>query len=139
MFLVQLIYASRGTEGLTDNDIEQITEAARRNNQALFVSGLLCYGNGSFLQCLEGSRSSVNRIYHKILRDDRHDSVVLLDYREITARQFPAWTMGYIPEAELGEAVNLRFSGNPEFDPFHMNGEGCHEMMLYLRDLVGMN
>tara|TARA_Y100001951_G_scaffold21856_1_gene16832 strand:+ start:3806 stop:4006 length:201 start_codon:yes stop_codon:yes gene_type:complete len=46
-----------------------------------------------FLQCLEGSRSNVNKIYHRILNDKRHRDPIILDYQEIEARDFSAWEM----------------------------------------------
>ena len=126
MYLVRLVYASRVVRPLDDGDLEQILHSARENNQAAGVTGMLCFHRKFFLQCLEGSRSQVNRIYQHILNDKRHEEIVILDYQE----------MGYMPESTLTESVNMKYSGTPEFTPFEMLGESCHQMMIELKSTV---
>jgi hypothetical protein len=136
MFLVRLIYVSEVDDGFTKTDIEQILTSARRLNTKLSVTGLLCFSNRYFLQCLEGGRSEVNQIYRNICQDARHKQVTLLDYKEAVAREFDTWSMGYMPESSLTFEMNLRYSGNSEFSPYQMSGESCHQMMLELSKTV---
>jgi hypothetical protein len=42
------------------------------HNAAHAVSGVLCQGQGLYLQVLEGERAEVNRLYARILQDRRH-------------------------------------------------------------------
>lgn len=60
----------------------------------------------------------------------------MLDNKEIMTREFDKWQMGYIPESSLTKPINLKYSGNPEFDPYEMSGESAHQLMLALRDSV---
>jgi hypothetical protein len=60
MLLVRLIYASQPSESFKLEDIEKIVVSARQNNVAKAVTGLLYFNQHYFLQCLAGSRSSVN-------------------------------------------------------------------------------
>ncbi len=136
MYLVRLLYASKITAQLTQDDIEQILKSARKNNEKEEVTGLLCFNRKFFLQCLEGSRSSVNKIYHSISNDKRHDKLILLDYKEINSREFANWSMGYMPEMALTEDLNLKYSGSSEFDPYKMSGESCHQMLYELSTTV---
>lgn len=64
---VRLIYASRAAETFKPREVSIILAASQRNNPPLGVTGLLFLGNGFFFQCLEGSRTAVNKIYNKIL------------------------------------------------------------------------
>lgn len=96
---------------------------------------MLCFNRKYFLQCLEGSRTNVNNAYHKILNDKRHSRIVLLDYKEITKREFSNWSMGYMPESSLTAPTSLKFSGKNEFSPYEMSGESAHQMMLELKDI----
>ena len=132
MHLVRLVYASKVTEELTQDDIQQILDSARSNNEKEQVTGLLCFNRKYFLQCLEGSRSSVNKIYHAISNDNRHDKLELLDYREINVREFADWSMGYMPEMALTEDLNLKYSESTDFNPYKMSGESCHKMLIEL-------
>lgn len=136
MFLVRLVYASSITEGFNEEEIKKILETARKTNQDLQVTGMLCFAQKYFLQCLEGGRTNVNEIYHKILNDSRHNNIVLLDYKEIVQREFSEWTMGYIPESKLTRPLNLLFSPTADFNPYHMSGESCHQLMLSLKETI---
>ena len=136
MFLVRLVYASSKAKEFDLDDVSQIIDSARENNKKCSVTGLLCFNRKYFLQCLEGSRSQVNRIYHRILNDERHDRIVLLDYKEIIEREFNDWWMGYMPESSLTAPLNMKYSGTPEFNPYEMLGESAHQMMLELRDTL---
>jgi hypothetical protein len=136
MFLIRLIYASAVSDEFDHQEIEPILEVARKKNYESNITGLLCFNNKFFLQCLEGSRSKVNATYQRILNDPRHDNVVMLDYKEIYQRDFDSWSMGYIPKTELTRNMNMRFSPSPDFNPYEMSGESAHRMMLSLRDNV---
>lgn len=135
MFLTRLVYASTISEDFNCDDIEGILAVARKNNKQNNITGMLCFNRKYFLQCLEGSRTNVNNAYHKILNDNRHSRIVMLDYKEITMREFSDWAMGYMPESSLTAPTNLKYSGKSEFIPYEMSGESAHQMMLALKDL----
>lgn len=88
------------------------------------------------MQCLEGSRAQVNKIYHQILNDQRHEDILLLDYSEIFEREFGDWSMGYIPEMNLTTPINLKYSVQAKFDPYGMSGGSAHKLLLSLRNVV---
>ncbi len=137
MYLVRMVYCSRISESFSSEDIDKILDVARKENKKRNVTGLLCFSRKYFLQCLEGGRKAVNETYHNILNDERHEEIVLLDYKEINTRDFSSWQMAYIPEKSLTDAINLKFSGTPDFDPFTMHGESAYRMMLQLsKDLT---
>lgn len=136
MYLVRLIYASKASDRVTQEDIQQIVASAKENNGKSELSGLLCFNRKYFLQVLEGSRSKVNATYRHIMKDPRHTDVVLISYEEIAMRKFEQWHMGYVPEAGINSEISLRYSGHRGFDPYEMSGESCLGMMLELRETV---
>lgn len=136
MFLVRLIYTSRTSSEFGPEDIGSILEKARINNAKKEVTGLLCFNNKYFLQCLEGSRETVNDTYHKILNDERHSDILMLNYTEIVEREFDKWSMGYMPQSSLTTPLNLKYSGTAHFDPYDMSGESAHRLMLALKDTI---
>lgn len=133
MFLTRLIYASTITENLGQSTIEEILHIARLNNAKNHITGLLCFNNAFFLQCLEGSRTHVNETYKTILSDNRHTNIIMLDYKEISYREFSDWTMGYIPTSSLSAPINLKYSGSSEFNPYAMSGPSAYKMLLELK------
>ena len=136
MFLVRLIYTSKTSSLFGPEDIENILEKARSNNLKNNVTGLLCFNNKYFLQCLEGSREKVNNTYHQILNDKRHSNIIMLSYTEIIEREFEKWSMGYMPQSSLTDPLNLKYSGTPSFDPYEMSGESTHKLMLALKENI---
>ncbi len=131
MKLVQLIYAST-SNGIGPGDVQNILKSARANNGRESVTGLLCFSAERFLQCLEGSRQSVNAIYQKILQDERHTGPIILRYEEIDRRDFAHWSMAYVGDTEINRERILRYSGHDEFQPERMFGESARLLLLEL-------
>lgn len=95
MPVYQLLYVSGATPKMRSSDLETILAASRANNAGLGVTGLLLFGDGTFIQVLEGERSTVRRLVEKIRSDGRHRNFMELVEREVGARSFPDWQMGF--------------------------------------------
>ena len=93
---IRLIYASRATQPVKAEDIRQILKASHKNNGVDQITGMLCYGQGRFLQVLEGERGKINDAYFRIMQDKRHDALILLAYEEVSSASFGKWSMGYV-------------------------------------------
>lgn len=119
--LIQLTYASRCAHVLGPADVKNILGVSQRNNARLGVTGALCLNNGIFLQQLEGERTAVNALYHRILKDTRHCDTGILDFSEITHRQFTGWSMGLLQSLDTNRQLFLKYSGSAEFDPYSMS------------------
>jgi len=119
--LIQLIYASRSARVLGPADIKDILGASQRNNTRAGITGALCLNNGIFLQLLEGDRTAVNSLYHRLLKDGRHRDTAILDLSEIPHRRFTGWSMGLIASLEANRQVFLKYSGSADFDPYSMS------------------
>lgn len=121
--LVRLLYASRARDPITDETLLSILSQSRKNNPESGVTGVLCVGHGNvFIQVLEGGRAEVNQLYGKVLRDDRHIDVTLLEYSEISERRFSGWRMGRVDLNKVNAAIVLKYSETPKLDPFEMSG-----------------
>lgn len=89
------VYLSRARPGLTEADVRQIIDGSRLRNACARVSGMLLFGNGRFLQLLEGPGATVERIYRRILSDFRHRDAVLIYDGKGEPLRFTEWPMGY--------------------------------------------
>ena len=119
--LIQLTYASRPSLTYKTEDLESILAASKRNNARAGVTGALCLSNGIFLQQLEGDRTEVNRLYHRILTDPRHRDPVVLNFAEINSRRFTNWQMGSLAPLEANRHIYLKYSRSSSFDPYSMS------------------
>jgi hypothetical protein len=120
--LVRLLYASRAVD-TSAGAVESILAQSRAHNPACGVTGILCYGNGIFLQAIEGGRATVSELYGHIQKDARHKDVVLLHYDEIDERRFGGWTMGQVNLTRVHAATLLRYSERAELDPYAVSGK----------------
>ena len=119
--LVRLIYASRARETITHETIEGILAASRQRNPQQGITGVLCYSDTTFVQVLEGGRAQVNRLYGRLLRDDRHRDVILLAYESIDERQYSSWTMGKIRLDKINRSLLLKYSVTGELNPYDVS------------------
>ncbi len=119
--LIQLTYASRTSKTLTQADLLSILAASKRNNARVGVTGALCMTNGIFLQQLEGDRTEVSLLYHRILLDPRHRDPAILDFTEIASRKFTQWSMGSLASLESNRMIYLKYSRSASFDPYTMS------------------
>jgi hypothetical protein len=121
--LVRLLYASKARDIITDEMLTSILSQSRKNNPESGVTGVLCVGHGNvFIQVLEGGREEVNQLYGKVLRDERHTEVTLLEYAEISERKFSSWRMGRVDLNKVNTAIVLKYSEGPKLDPMRMSG-----------------
>jgi hypothetical protein len=126
--LVRLLYCSRAGDTSAEA-VEAILREAREHNPATGITGILCYGDGVFLQCIEGGRMEVSELFASIQRDARHKDVALLHYEEILERRFPGWSMGQVNISKLNATTLLKYLAKPELDPYGISGKASLSLL----------
>jgi len=102
----RLAYISKVSHQLSFAEIQKIGEVSIKNNQRQNLTGVLLYLNGMFFQIIEGKTEKVDKLYEKILTDDRHiDILCLKAEHQITDRIFPDWAMKTINLDENSELL----------------------------------
>lgn len=93
--LIRLVYASNLTfkSRLRPSIFQSVEQDARQYNQQNQITGTLCYGNGQFLQCLEGEKRVVLPLMQEIFDDNRHKKSKILLLQPIQHRDFVNWGM----------------------------------------------
>jgi hypothetical protein len=99
----QLIYLSRAQSHVGFADVAAIGRVASLRNRAFKVTGLLLYGNGCFMQMLEGPEDCVDALLDTIQSDSRHHHLEVVLERMTDTRFYPDWSMGvYNIESDNG-------------------------------------
>lgn len=93
--LNRLIYTSARATNCTDQEINNILTACKRNNPKYSVTGVLLHSNRRFLQYIEGEPEELLRLYKVIEADKRHGGVTQRVFEPIKERLFPSWQMAY--------------------------------------------
>jgi adenylate cyclase len=90
----RLTYISKFSRPLSNEEIENIGRVSNNNNKIENITGvLLCLG-GIFFQILEGDEQKIDKVYERILNDDRHSEILCLKTEDnIQDRLFPDWSM----------------------------------------------
>lgn len=92
----QLIYASKAVDNLCENDLIAILTTARKFNQLSYITGMLIYHHGFFLQIIEGEKADIiNLFYSQITNDKRHHNISVFHEGYALKREFPNWQMGF--------------------------------------------
>ncbi|MBC8053651.1 MAG: BLUF domain-containing protein [Sphingobacteriaceae bacterium] len=93
--LFTLVYLSNAMDALSQEELKNILTISRANNCKVDVTGVLIYCDGNILQVLEGPEENVYKVYNKIKKDPRHTDLIILQGRDIPARSFEEWSMGF--------------------------------------------
>ncbi|MGP5505213.1 BLUF domain-containing protein [Psychrobacter celer] len=122
--LCQLVYISRITStGLSSpSTLNDISEIAIERNQTDEITGILCYGNGYFLQCVEGSEQALTNLKNRLLADERHKDMEILDFSAIDERRFSSWSLRSIT-LERWMTKNAELKKFMPFKPYNWNAD----------------
>jgi hypothetical protein len=119
MTMIQISYLSRASAPVSAGQLLALLQQCHANNTARGVTGMLFYGNGTYLQVIEGDEAVVDELVGRIARDPRHDDIRILSRKTIERREHPDWSMGFerVTDAGLSEVAGLRDFSEADFTP----------------------
>jgi len=117
--LIRIIYVSKAVGPQTTTMTNAILQKSQAWNRANNITGVLCQGQGVFLQALEGERSTVTDLYARIHNDQRHTNVELLHCESIVKRRYENWSMAHVSLSDVDPQTSIDW---PEFDPYGITG-----------------
>ena len=109
--LSRMIYVSTAVGPVTTSVTGTILRSAQAHNAASGITGVLCQGQGVYLQVLEGEPRQIEALYARILLDKRHQKIVLRQKKDISHRRYGNWSMAHI---DMGQPSTDR----SVFDPY---------------------
>ncbi len=137
MSLYRLTYCSQADPNLRYQDLKDILEKSEKNNTPVGITGLLCYGDDMFLQCLEGDRKIVSQTYHRIAQDQRHYDAELIELCAIDSRYFTEWSMKVVQLGALSpdkvKAILIKHSSSSFLRPSTMTPKQCLQLLIDLQ------
>ena len=93
--MIQITYLSSATRAMSQDDLEDILRTARETNARLGITGMLLYGNKTFIQILEGEEDVVQKLVKTIKRDPRHTNFQIVKQKPIERHEYADWSMGF--------------------------------------------
>ena len=128
--MIRLIYVSTAAGPVTTAVTGTILRSAQAHNAASGITGVLCQGQGVYLQVLEGERTAVEALYASILNDKRHTRIEQRHIEDITRRRYGKWSMAYVDWAASSAPGSQNL---PNFDPYTATGE---QVMAHMDSLI---
>lgn len=116
-----LIYTSIERSSFNNDELKALLNQCRDFNNRNNITGILLYvrglqitkSKGRFMQLLEGDERIIRRLFNKIVNDERHESVVLLQIGKYEHRYFTDWSMGFEQtDGELYQSLSGHFDLN---------------------------
>ncbi|MFZ4758679.1 MAG: BLUF domain-containing protein [Burkholderiaceae bacterium] len=116
--MLQISYISKASEPMSADQLLALLMQCRTNNVARGLTGMLLYGNGTFLQVLEGDDAVVDRLVDTIGADPRHVGMKQLFRKTIEERQYADWSMGFerVTDDSLKQIDGLRDFSEGDFN-----------------------
>jgi len=135
--LTRLIYHSENHVGPFDQNmiagLNAIMDVAVRRNKNADVTGALIFDACWFLQILEGEREAVSMTFRRIVTDERHDNVTLMEVKAIPERMFGNWWMGLANIQGVSASLFEKFGLGSRFNPPKLTGD---QAMILALDLA---
>lgn len=132
MNLTRLVYHSQRCPD-AHFEAAQVMASSYRNNRRDRITGFLLATDREFVQVLEGSRTAISRLYHRISADPRHRDLVLLSCMPVRERRFASWSMGLKEgvDAPVSEIL-LRYFATDEIDPATVDPDSLIEALRHI-------
>lgn len=134
--LTRLIYHSENHLGVAGGkmiaDLNKIMDASNENNERDGITGALIFDTLWFVQILEGDRDKVSATLRRLMSDERHDAVTIMDCREVTERRFGNWWMGLAMLRGNAAETYARHGIGPRLDPRKLTGDQAVALALDL-------
>ena len=136
--LTRLIYHSENHLGANGDrmipKLNAIMDASARNNARNAITGALLFDTLWFLQILEGDRAAVSATLRRIMADERHSDVTIMDASPVAERSFGQWSMGLALLRGDAAALFQRHGLGPRLDPRRMTGDQAVALACDLSD-----
>lgn len=133
--LHRLIYASETSRPLDAAMVNDLLAKARIANARREITGALAFDSERFLQVLEGSRDRLSALYSRLVQDDRHKALQLIEFVPIDERDFVQWNMAFAAADERTARVVRRYCGGGRLDPAGLTPKAA---VRVLRDIAAL-
>jgi hypothetical protein len=120
--MIQISYVSRATAPMSSEQLLDLLQTCLGNNAGDGITGMLLYGNETFLQSLEGDEDVVDGLLERIREDSRHTDIQVLHRRSIRRREYSDWSMGFkrVSARELDSIGGMKDFSESDFNMMYL-------------------
>lgn len=140
--MLRITYISEESAPFSVSALLELLQQCHINNPRLGVTGLLIYGNGTFLQSMEGEDEAVKGLIDKISRDPRHRGFKVIRREMATERLYSDWSMRFerLTEESLRKVPGLREFAIKKFNRDYLDTHlEVADLLLDSNRIAGLN
>ena len=100
-----IIYVSKAADNVGHQDILDILTQSWKFNHNSYISGMLVYDNGYFIQLIQGPIKTIDKLFARISKDPRHHHIKTLGEEQLHLRDCNGWGIGVFNEQEIAESI----------------------------------
>jgi len=115
--LRRLAWSSIPSPSFSATRLNGIIATSRRNNERNRISGRLLFTGANFLGILEGEELGLRDLWLRLERDRRHYDLLRIGDGLCGERWFPAWSIGYIVDANVDAQIKSFRSPKAPIEP----------------------
>jgi len=101
----RIAYVSRPRAGMSLTELPRIVAACRAHNEIDRITGVLLFTGLDFAQLIEGAPEPVERLWARLLDDDRHEGILRLLDTRADSRWFADWRVGFPSERAFVDRI----------------------------------
>jgi hypothetical protein len=132
-----IIYLSRVSQKPNPEELVALLVKARSSNEVAGITGAMVYGQGQFIQILEGEEAAVTALYERIVADPRHQAILKLADKPITERTFVKWSMAFRELSPEQAAELVGYTSPAQWEQTFFPGDSPDGLLLNrMRDVV---
>lgn len=133
--ILRLTYVSRHSPHNSNIEVTRILAQTRRNNERDGITGALVINDDYFLQSIEGSRPAINALLRKLVNDDRHFALQVIECSEVEERIWSKWSMKHLSARDQDKEYIRKYSAGTAFDPYLMS---TSQILKFIETLAEM-
>ena len=126
--LKRIHYISSFVKDMSDDEIQELSSQAAKNNAEKDITGVLMAKGGVFFQIIEGPEENIDRLFTNILKDPRHEKIITLGIQIGDLRRlFPNWHM---------KEINLDTTTSERLQPVRAIIDAVHAQAAIIEKLT---
>ena len=133
-YLSRLTYVSRAVGKLGQEDLDEIMDQSIENNDKDGIFGMLCFYQQYFLQTIEGPRDKINLLMKRLLEDERHQDMEVIEFTEIEELNWNRWSMDIASSSDPSEAIIKQYLKETGFNAFYLTSGKAQALLRALGD-----
>lgn len=90
-----LVFISTAQKLMSEAELLNLLQSAREKNTENNITGMLLYGEGTFMHVLEGEKEDLQTVYNHIQADKRHRNIIVMITGILKERIFSKWSMSF--------------------------------------------